>query len=85
MSIEKGAHGTCPTVQIKVKPCKGNEAGIVEINASDYNPAEHELVGGKKSAPKAQESAPAGAPAVPAAASKTKAPKKSTDAGSAEK
>ena len=31
-----------PTIQIKVPPTKGNEAGIVTINLRDFNPAAHE-------------------------------------------
>jgi hypothetical protein len=33
-----------PTIQIKVPPCSGNEAGIVTINASDFDPARHQRV-----------------------------------------
>lgn len=32
-----------PTVKIKVKPCKGNEEGIVVMNEADYDPKKHEL------------------------------------------
>jgi len=31
------------TVRIKVKPCKGNEDGIVLLNEADYDPKKHEL------------------------------------------
>lgn len=30
------SHGTCPTVRIKVEPCKGNPAGELDINAEDF-------------------------------------------------
>jgi hypothetical protein len=33
-----------PTIQIKVLPCPGNEAGIVTINESDFDPARHERI-----------------------------------------
>ena len=32
------------TVQIKVPPCPGNEAGIVTINECDFDPERHERV-----------------------------------------
>ena len=32
-----------PTVRVKVKPCHGNEAGIVVMNEADYDPSKHEL------------------------------------------
>lgn len=32
-----------PTVKIKVKPCKGNEEGVVVMNEADYDPKKHEL------------------------------------------
>jgi len=50
MSKANGEHGTCPTVRIKVEPCEGNAAGIVEINESDYDPEQHELVEGESAA-----------------------------------
>jgi hypothetical protein len=34
-----------PTIQIKVPPCPGNEAGIVTINECDFDPTRHERVG----------------------------------------
>jgi hypothetical protein len=30
-----------PTIQIKVPPTPGNEAGIVTINETDFDPAQH--------------------------------------------
>jgi hypothetical protein len=33
------------TIQIKVPPTKGNEAGIVTINASEFDPTQHVRVG----------------------------------------
>jgi hypothetical protein len=33
-----------PTIQIKVPPTKGNEAGVLTINAADFDPAKHVCV-----------------------------------------
>jgi hypothetical protein len=38
------------TIQIKVPPCPGNEAGIVTINECDFDPTRHERVGAEAAA-----------------------------------
>ena len=37
--------GSVPTIQIKVPPTKGNEAGVLTINEADFDPAQHVRVG----------------------------------------
>jgi hypothetical protein len=39
-----------PTIQIKIPPCPGNEAGIVTINECDFDPTRHERVGAEAAA-----------------------------------
>jgi hypothetical protein len=34
-----------PTIQIKVPPTKGNEAGVLTINEADFDPTQHVRVG----------------------------------------
>jgi len=47
---------TVPTVTIRVPTCKGNASGELLIDASDYDPARHQLAGGP--APEPSASAP---------------------------
>jgi hypothetical protein len=34
-----------PTIQIKVPPTKGNEAGVLTINEADFDPTQHVRMG----------------------------------------